>query len=121
MKKDFNNGNIKFAVVGNREGFTYEYIKSTLDDLRICKTDIIISGGAEGVDSFAEKYAKEKGCEIRIFNPDPSKPSPKRYFDRNMRVVVNADVIIAFNKKERSGTTNTINYAIKLNKQVIKK
>lgn len=109
---------MKFGIVGNREGFTYEYVKSKLEYLNIYKSDVIISGGAEGVDTFAQQYAKEKGCKLVIHYPDPNKPSPDRYFERNQKIVHDSDIIIAFNKNEKSGTINTINYAKKVDKKV---
>jgi predicted Rossmann fold nucleotide-binding protein DprA/Smf involved in DNA uptake len=108
----------KIAVVGNREGFTYEYVRMILSGQGIGHDDEIVSGGAAGVDSFAEQYAIEKGLNFRLFEPDPSVSSPKCYFDRNKKIVDYADRIIAFNNKDHSGTTNTINYARRVKKPV---
>ena len=44
--------------------------------------------------------------------------SPKCYFKRNEQIVKHSEMIIAFNKKKHSGTTNTINIAKKYNIEV---
>lgn len=82
---------------------------------------MIITGGAEGVDTFAQRYAKEIGAQIIIFYPDPDKPSPQRFFDRNKLMVLRGHVIVAFDKKQltHSGTMYSINFAQKQKKEVI--
>jgi len=100
------------AVVGNRQGWTYEQVKKKLLELGVYKSDVIVSGGAEGVDTFAQMYAKENGNELITLYPDPSKPSPERYFDRNKEIILRSDMVIAFDKGDKhSGTLNSINYA----------
>ena len=109
-----------FGVVGNRIGWNSKFIFSKLDELILKRSDIIISGGCEGVDSFAQDYAKEKGLEIIIVYPRPWLPSPQRYFDRNTEIATRCDVLVAFDKgSSGSGTLNTINTAKKDNKRVI--
>ena len=110
---------MKVGIVGNRSGFDYEFVKKKLLEKGVNKMDILISGGAEGVDTFAQQFAKEIGAQIRILYPDPGLPSPKRYFDRNEKIAMMCDKLIAFNRKEKSGTLSTVNYAKKLDKEVI--
>lgn len=108
---------MRMGVVGNREGFTYAEVKHELDKYLLI--DTIVTGGAYGVDSHAMRYAKEKGLCLIVYYPDLSLGSPKCYFKRNRKIVIASDMIIAFNKKEYSGTTNTINIAKKYNIQVV--
>ena len=55
-------------IVGSRSFDNYELLKEKCDFLLQNKTDIIVvSGGAKGTDSLAERYAKEKGYPIRVF------------------------------------------------------
>lgn len=103
---------MNIAIVGNREGWTYREIKDILTKYDITNSDTIVSGGARGVDAFAETYAKEVGCNIKIFLPDSRQSIPERYFNRNRLIVDYSDIIIAFDKKkEHSGTKYTIEYA----------
>jgi len=110
---------MKVGVVGNREGWTYNFVKKTLLEHGVKKTDLIISGGAVGVDEYAELFAKEIGCQIRIVFPDPDMPIPQRYFDRNEKIAQGCDKLIAFNLYEESGTANTINHARKFGKEIV--
>lgn len=108
---------MKIGIVGNRTGWAYEEVKSHLNKYGVYKTDIIISGGAEGVDTFAQMFAKEIGAKIVILYPDPQKPSPKRYYDRNYEIAKECDCLIAFQKNPyKSGTQSTINTVKRLNK-----
>lgn len=109
---------MKYAVVGNREGFSKEKVFEELD-MRIKEGDVIISGGAKGVDSYAEEYAIENNIKFIVYKPDYSLPSPERYFKRNLKIIEDCDSLIAFNKKTISGTINTINSARRLNKSII--
>lgn len=110
---------IKVAVVGNQEGWTYDFVKAKLEELEIDHTYTIISGGARGVDTFAEEYAREKGCTIIIHYPVPSVPSPQRYFERNQQIAAECDWMVAFDAKSgAAGTKNTVAQARRLNKAV---
>jgi DNA-binding MurR/RpiR family transcriptional regulator len=101
------------AIVGNRTGWTqYDVSKNLFKLLEL--NDTIISGGAEGVDTFAQEFAKEFGLKIIILYPNPMITSPQRYYERNQDIVDMADKVIAFqNKPYRSGTQSTINRAKK--------
>jgi predicted Rossmann fold nucleotide-binding protein DprA/Smf involved in DNA uptake len=109
----------KVGVVGNQEGWQYATIKRTLKKLDIDSDATIISGGADGVDTYAQMYARETGCTIIIHYPDPKIPSPERYFARNKQIAEECDLLIAFDKKSGSaGTKNTVAYAKKANKPI---
>lgn len=107
-----------FGVVGNRYGFTYDQVKRRLDKLYITPMDLLVSGGAKGVDTHVQTYAKEIGGSLLTFYPDPKTDSPKRFFDRNIKVARKIDELIAFNKKAISGTIHTINRTLELDKKV---
>ena len=111
-----------FGIVGNRHGWDYPTIEKELNYLiELKKGDIVISGGASGVDTYAQEYAKKHGAEMNILYPDPTEPIPKRYFDRNKIIAERCDMLIAFDRGSQrgSGTLNTINHAKKLDKPVM--
>jgi len=111
---------MKIGIVGNQKGWEYNFIKKKLRENGVYKSDLIISGGAEGVDTYAQEYAREIGASILIHYPDNSKPSPDRYFTRNKQIALECDVLIAFDKKSgRAGTKNTIAEARKAGKKII--
>ena len=111
---------MNIGIIGNRRGWTYEFVRKKLKELNVYKSDVIISGGADGIDTFAQRYAKEIGAQIIIIYPDPDKPIPQRYFDRNKLIILRSDRIVAFDKKEltHSGTRYGINFAKKQKKEV---
>ncbi len=110
---------MKIAVVGNRYGWNIQEIYDVLE-CNISKEDEIVSGGAIGVDTYANKFAEYLGIPITIFYPDNSKPSPKRYYDRNQDIVDYSDILIAFqDNPHRSGTQSSINRARKKGIKVI--
>lgn len=110
---------MKTLIIGNRERWTYDFVRKKLLELGVKKTDLIISGGAIGVDQYAQDFAKEIGAQIRIIYPDPDLASPQKYFDRNEKMAELCDKVIAFNHHEDSGTQNTINHATKFGKEII--
>lgn len=110
-----------YGIVGNRKGWTFGYVKSMLKNIGIGSGDILVSGGAQGVDTYAEQYARQVGAEMWILFPDPKEPLPDRYMDRNKEIARRCETLVAFDKGscERTGTASTINFARRLGKEVI--
>lgn len=55
-------------VVGSRNFNDYSLLKKNLDDILKDYDDIcIVSGGARGADSLAERYAKENNYALKVF------------------------------------------------------
>lgn len=110
----------KYAIVGNRYEWTQDEVRAKLLTYNIKNTDIIISGEAIGVDTYAKDFAEEMGIEYRPYPPNLNEPIPQRYYTRNKSIAMDCDILIAFDRKKgSSGTKNTIGYAKKLGKQVI--
>lgn len=100
---------MNIAIVGSRDFNNYEYMK---EKFLLIKEDInekiiIVSGGARGADSLAEKLAKELGFETIIF-PANWKLGKGAGFIRNTTIVNNADIILAFPIGSSKGTYDTI-------------
>lgn len=71
-------------VVGSRTITDYNYIKETLDYFLQNKSEItIVSGGARGVDSLAERYAKERNYGLKIFPADWDRYGKQAGYIRN--------------------------------------
>lgn len=115
-----NQGDVmKVAIVGSREWSNYPLFKVYIDKFREnIQMHMIISGGARGVDSMAEKYALENEIEFVCFPPILEEGFPRAYFRRNVRIVNAADCIIAFPKGKSTGTRHSISLANKLKKQL---
>ena len=109
---------MKLAVVGNRERWFRKQIYDILDEYDLCSDDFIVTGGAKGVDSYAMDYAKQNGINLIVFYPSKKITTPYRYYNRNEKIAIECDKIIAFNKKGVSGTSNTISYGKEYDKEV---
>jgi len=108
--------NRKIAVVGSRIFKNWEQLKKTLDEY-LQEDDTIVSGGAIGVDSMAQRYAKERGFDILVCYPRYGRFGRGATFIRNRRIVENSDLVLAFYSKGRlgeGGTANTIHWAKEL-------
>jgi len=113
--------------VGSREFKSYEQIQRTANDF-IGNEDQIVSGGALGADSMAQRYAKENGLKIVIFYPrwrnivdGKSVYDAGAGFKRNKRIVEESDIVLAFYQKGRfqqGGTANTAAWARNLGKEL---
>jgi hypothetical protein len=109
---------MKLAVVGSREFHNYEALKSILDPFRD-KIDMIVSGGARGADTVAQRYAKENGLSILIHYPDYKKYGRKKApAMRNLKIADDAERMIAIPFKRSVGTWHAIRAMQKLGKPV---
>lgn len=71
-------------VAGSRTITDYNYVKETLDYFLQNKSEItIISGGARGVDSLAERYARERNYGLKIFPADWDRYGKQAGYIRN--------------------------------------
>ncbi len=97
---------MKIAIIGSRSINNIDISKYIPDD-----TDMIISGGAYGIDTLAEQYADEHGIEKLIIKPDYEFYGKSATLIRDKLIVDHADMVIAIWDGLSSGTSFTINYA----------
>lgn len=110
----------RVAVVGSRSRIDKEYIHRKLNELHAKKPiDLIVSGGARGVDMIAEDWAFIKGITTKIFLPEWNVHGKKAGFIRNKDIVNNADVVYAFWDGESKGTASSIQLALEKRLEVI--
>lgn len=99
---------MRYGVIGSRTFNNYDILFHVLEKHYIYK---IISGGAKGADTLAERYATEKGIPFEWFPPDYEKYGKKAPFVRNKEIVRGSDVIIAFWDMVSTGTKHSIDFA----------
>lgn len=68
----------------------------------------VISGGAPGTDTMAEKYAKEKGYNLIVYKADWDKYGKSAGPRRNTQIVNKCDHLIAYISKDSVGTLDTV-------------
>ena len=105
---------VKVAIVGSRD-FPYPALVDRVVYL-LPRDIVIVSGGASGVDSWAEATAKHWRKDTLIFKPDWAKHGRVAGFIRNNEIVRNCDIVIAFLHKSSKGTKHTISLAKYLGK-----
>ena len=103
------------AIIGSRSFTDYALLERTLDQYQI---DSIVSGGAVGADSLAERYASERNITIRVIKPDWSIGRHAGML-RNTEIVESSDIVFAFWDGQSKGTLDSIKKAGKMNKQCI--
>lgn len=81
-------------------------------------TDHIISGGAAGIDTLAEKYADEHRLSKTVLRPKYSVYKKGAPLKRNKEMIEMADYILAVWDGSSHGTKQTIDYAMKLGKKI---
>ena len=109
---------MNIGIIGSRSFNDYDYFKEIIDFIVCaCGVDNIISGGAKGADSFAERYAEECKIKIIVHKPDWNKYGKKAGYLRNIEIVNDSDIVVAFWDGKSKGTQHTINLCKKNNKR----
>ena len=80
--------------------------------------ELIISGGATGVDSLAEGYADKNGVSKLILRPDYKKYGKAAPLIRNEKMVDICDKVLIIWDGRSRGTHHTIEYAQKAGKSI---
>jgi len=83
------------------------------------ETDLIISGGADGIDTLAEKYADGHKISKLILHPRYKQYGKCAPLKRNEVMVDIADCILIIWDKKSKGTKYTLDYAKSKNKAII--
>lgn len=113
---------VALAVIGSRSYTNEEELFQILDK-KIDRIKYIVSGGAEGPDSFSQNWCKQRGVPCIIFYPKWY--NKEGIFDRgagmkrNILIIKNCDVCLAFWDGESKGTKNSIDLCQTYNKKLI--
>ena len=100
---------MKVAIVGTR---TYPDLEQVREYVRqLSPDDIVISGGAKGVDETAEDEARKLGMEVISIPAEWNKYGKRAGLMRNDIIVAMADLVVAFWDGVSRGTKYTIDRA----------
>lgn len=113
---------MKIAIVGGRDFNDYEFLEKELAKFieeNNISLNSIVSGGAKGADTLAEKFATEMGVEMIIFKPNFEKYGRGAALARNTQIIQKSDVVFAFWDGKSKGTHDSIKKAEKLNKRLL--
>lgn len=103
------------AVIGSRTFEDYEAMKTALEGRGVTG---IVSGGAKGADTLAERYARENGLPIEIIKPEWKKYGRSAGVIRNREIVSKAEIVFAFWDGASKGTESSIDFARKTGKNL---
>lgn len=114
-------GNMKLAVIGTTTFKNYNHLSKKIRENFNVEDDVeeIISGGAPGADTLAEKFAKENNIPFTKFKADWSTYGKFAGQIRNRLIINRADAVIAFWDWKSRGTKHSIETAKRLEKKVI--
>jgi predicted Rossmann fold nucleotide-binding protein DprA/Smf involved in DNA uptake len=112
---------MKLAIIGSRTLNQQQVIQVIEQVITKSKTPVttIVTGGANGVDSIAEYYAKMSDINIEVYYPVYSQYGKRAPLIRNNEIIKNCDGVLAIWDGESNGTAYTIRKAKKENKPVM--
>ncbi len=106
---------MKVVVIGSRS-----ITEADLEPYIPADTEMIISGGAKGVDALARMYAEKKRIPYMEVRPDYQRYNGKKApLIRNREIVDRADLVVALWDGVSGGTAYTIQYTKKVGKRLL--
>jgi len=101
---------MRVAVIGSRD-LSVEH----LEDYLPRDTTELVSGGARGVDACARDYALGHGLKLTEYLPEYSRYGRAAPLKRNLTIIENADLVLAFWDGKSRGTKYVIDNCKKQN------
>lgn len=108
---------MKIAIVGSRAFTDLQQVYDFVDSLEL--EDVVISGGALGVDRAAAIWARARGLKVLEHIPDWDKHGKKAGYLRNELIVTDAELVVAFWDGTSAGTKHAINIAKRLKRRCV--
>lgn len=110
---------MKLVVSGSRSIKNAYAVHKALDDYdKTSRIDVLISGGAKGVDMAAEAWAVDHGIMLKKFLPSYGLYGKIAPLIRNSKMATYGDALLAIWDMKSKGTLHMINAMKKLDKPV---
>lgn len=108
-------GTFRVIIAGTRHFSDYPLLREKCDKIMAGKAKdnkiVVISGTARGADRLGERYAQERGYDVRQFPADWEHDGSKAGPIRNAKMADNADALIVFWDGKSRGSKNMIDTA----------
>ena len=104
---------MKLLIVGSRSICNFDLSSHIPPEV-----DLIISGGANGIDRLAEEYADQHRISKLILRPQYNRFGKAAPLKRNESMVDLSDSVLVIWDGASKGTQHTIHYADKANKSI---
>ena len=101
---------MRVAVIGSR-GLMVDDLGKYLPK----ETTEIVSGGAKGIDNCAREYAQQHGLKLTEYLPEYNRYRRSAPLKRNITIIENADLVLAFWDGTSRGTKYVIDNCRKRN------
>ncbi|MEM1483294.1 hypothetical protein V6615_00290 [Oscillospiraceae bacterium PP1C4] len=105
---------MRVAIIGSREIGNFS-VESMIPHIPQNASELV-SGGAIGIDSLAEKAAILLELPIKIFLPDYDTNGRLAPLFRNLQIVDYADLVLAFWDNQSRGTAHALNHCVQTSK-----
>lgn len=104
---------MRIAVIGSRgiDESAYEILRQNIPS----NCTEIVSGGADGIDALAERYAHENKLKLTVFYPDYKAHGKNAPLMRNLQIIEYAQSIVAFWDGKSKGTAHIVSECIRRN------
>lgn len=117
---------MKLALVGSRDFQDWDKFQQSIHEAlvtwdvhNVSTFDCVVSGGAKGADTLAERWAHEHGVRLVVFKPDWQGKGRAVGVLRNTDIVNQCTHLIAFPSSTGRGTQDSIRKARSANKVVV--
>lgn len=108
---------MKTIIGGSRTITDYETFERSMLEVPWEVTEII-SGGAKGVDTMAERYAREHNIPFTIYTANWARDGQSAGYKRNVVMAENAEALVAIWDGKSRGTNHMITIATNKNLKV---
>lgn len=110
---------MRVAIIGSRcISASPEAIEQKITEQIPPECSEIVSGGAKGIDTLAEKIAKKMKIPLKCFLPDYQLYGKTAPLERNIEIINYSDLVLAFWNTESRGTQFVMSECIKRRKPI---
>lgn len=117
---------MRVALVGSRDFTDWEKFQACVNEALagwgvhdLATIECVISGGARGADTMAERWAKENGIHAVVLKPDWQSKGRAAGVMRNTDIVNLCTHLVAFPSRKGSGTQDSVRKAKGAKKVVV--